>query len=190
MKKPLILLITLLFFSALSAQKNFKQHEIKFAYGTSWLFPNLLSDWQADYGLHGNFSVAYFYRPVKWLWAGVNSVNFIANPDKFSWREYYPNGSYRDFMKKYPAYCLVLAPEVRFSFVNTEYMTMYGAFSAGVAFERWHSQNTAHWDNYLYYQITLFGCNFYLGENKMFFIGCEAGIGFKGGLNAHFGIKL
>jgi len=113
-----IIIITLIFISVsfLYAQKDttFYKHEIKVSVGDA-LLPLF---WIHSDMYYVNTSFSYYYRPLKWLWVGGNFVNYFGNIMHYHWREYYPNGSFKDFTKSKLKYGAAIAPEIRFSYLN------------------------------------------------------------------------
>ena len=195
--KKIILIATILFFTVLSyAQKDtsFYRHELKASIGDafwaqlfwtydSWGNENVRKN---SANLYANISFSYFYRPVKWFWVGGNFINYIGNKIDYEWREYYPDGNFHDFSKSKLKYCAVIAPEIRFSYLNKKGVILYSAFSGGVCIENGYNRvnNTYPEINY-YFHITLFGFSINFGEKNNIFLGGESGLGFKGFNNFH-----
>ena len=197
--KRIIYIVTILFFtSGLSAQKDstFYKHEVKISLGdATWaqIFwtSNAWGDKRNNADLYANISFSYFYRPVKWFWAGGNFVNYFGSIIHYDWREYDVNGHYRDFTKSKLKYCAVIAPEIRFSYLNRKTVILYSALSGGIGLENgFDSKRYKYPEVNYYFQITYFGfsCNF--GKNSNIFLGGEAGVGFKGFFNFHGGYRF
>jgi hypothetical protein len=194
MKRIILIAIILFSISVSHAQTDttFYKHEVKVSVSAG-LMPTLflLTVAQSDYSCYATLSFSYLYRPYKWLWVGGNFVNFFSERITYSWREYYPNGNYRDFSKSKRKYFAAIAPEVRFSMVNTKYIILYGALSAGLGIEDGYDNK---WNKYPkvfpYFHFTCFGLSSNFGKNKNIFIGGEVGIGFKGHLNVHAGYRF
>jgi hypothetical protein len=188
MKRITVPALILFFTSFLYAQKDtaFYKHEVKASAGPSFATAFWLNEM-----CYANLSFTYLYRPVRWFWVGANLVNFVGDEISYHWREYYPNGSFRDFTKSKLKYCLAIAPEIRFSYLNRRSVVLYSALSAGIAIEDGYSTRKEKYPVILpYMQITYFGfsCNF--GKNKNIFLGGEIGIGCKGVFNIQGGYRF
>jgi hypothetical protein len=61
----------------------FYDHEIKISFGDPL---NTNQSWQTDYV--GSLSVSYSYCHLKWLWFGINAVNYIGTAKHYNLREY------------------------------------------------------------------------------------------------------
>ena len=128
--KQIICLAVLLFFSVVSyAQKDsdFYKHELGVSVGDTKIPPVE----KVNY----NISVSYFYRPVKWFWVGGNFINYFGDKIYYYLREYDMNGSFNDFSKSKTKNCAVIAPEIRFSCLNTKSVILYNALSGGIGWE-------------------------------------------------------
>ena len=128
---------------------------------------------------------------MKWFWVGGNFINYFGSIIDYEWREYSPNGSYKDFKKSKIKLCAVIAPEIRLSYLNKKGVILYSALSGGIGIENGYDRvsNTYPEINY-YFQITLFGFSINFGEKKNIFLGGESGIGFKGFNNFHGGYRF
>jgi len=198
MKRIILFAAILLFTSALFAQKDstFYKHEVKISVGDAfwgnvfWTY-NAWGDSRNNEKLYANISLSYFYRPLKWFWVGGNFVNYFGSKISYSWREYDVIGNYKDFSKSKIKYCAVIAPEIRFSFLNRKEIILYGALSGGVCFE--NGFNTYRYKypeiNY-YFHITLFGLSANFGKKNNIFLGGEFGLGYKGFGNIHAGYRF
>jgi len=201
MKKFCLIIVVVLFASNLSAQQDtaFYRNEVKasvsdaFLAGLFWI-PNFWSsnrDPNDNSSLYANFSVSYLHRPLKWLWVGVNFVNYFGNKISYNWREYDKNGNYNDFSKSKIKYCAVIAPEVRFSYVNRKSTILYSAVSVGVGIEDGYNRKYHKYPEINYYfQVTYFGFSFNMGKKSNIFLGGELGLGMKGFLNIHGGYRF
>ena len=196
MKRIILIAGVLLFTSGLSAQKDssFYKHEVKMSISdglVATIFWTMESDRKKSAALFANVSLSYFYRPVKWFWVGGNFVNYFGNRISYDWREYYPDGRYRDFSKSKIKYCGVVAPEIRFSYLNRKSVVLYSAFSGGIGLENGFNRKYYNYPerNY-YFHLTYFGfsCNF--GENQNGFLGGEFGVGMKGFFIFHGGYRF
>jgi hypothetical protein len=189
MKRIIFITSILLFINILHAKNDttFYKHEIKASFGGA-----LTSVfWLQNEICFAQFSIAYFYRPVKWFWVGGNFVNFFGEKMVYTWREYDVNGNYNDFSKTNIKYCAVIAPEVRFSYLNKEEIILYGALSGGVGLENGFDSK---WQKYPrvfpYFQVTYFGISGNFGINNDIFFGGELGVGYKGLCNIHVGYRF
>jgi hypothetical protein len=189
MKRFVFVIIILCFTSGLFAQKDtsFYRHELKASSGLNLLSPLWL---QEDYTLF-NFSVSYSYRPVKWLWIGGNFNNYFGGTIHYNWREYDVNGNFKDFFKSKVKYCFVIAPEIRFSYLNRKSIILYSALSGGVGWEGgYNGKYQKYPQTFPYFHITLFGISGNFGDNNNIFFGGEFGIGMKGLLQIHGGYRF
>ena len=189
MKRIIFIAVLLFSTSVLCAQKDvsFYRHEIKASAGPSFI----TSLWLQEDGIIANFSVSYSYRPLKWLWVGGNFINYFGENIYYKWREYDVNGNYKDFSKSKIKYCFVIAPEIRFSYLNRESIILYSAFSAGVGLEDGYDKKHHKYPHvFSYFHITLFGVNGNFGRNNNIFIGTEFGIGMKGFFQIHGGYRF
>jgi len=194
MKRVVFIALILLSTLVLCAQKY--KHEVKVSCGDALMTSVFLSltswnDEKNNVVLYVNVSFSYFYRPLKWFWVGGNFVNFVGGKISYHWREYYPNGHYKDFSKSKLKYCAVIAPEIRFSYFNRKNAILYSALSGGVGLVDGYDSK---WQKYpkvvSYFHITCFGfsCNF--GKNNNIFLGGELGLGMKGFGNIHAGYRF
>lgn len=188
--KRVLFIITILFcISTLQAQKDtlFYKHEVRASLSDATLSFLWL---QEDY-CYLNFSVSYFYRPVKWFWVGGHFINSFGKKLDYQWREYGTDGSIKDFSKSKIKYCAVLAPEIRFSYLNRKSIILYSALSAGLGIEdgydkRYHEYPRA----FFYFHLSYFGLNCNFGKNKNIFLGTEFGLGYKGFVQIHGGYRF
>ena len=189
MKKWFFISIMLLFTSVSYAQKDdsFYNHEVKLSVGDALVYSAFL-----DELFYCNVSIAYLYRPVKWFWIGGNFINYFGNRIHYNWREYDIDDNYRDFKKSKMKYIVVLAPEIRFSYLNKERVILYSSFSMGVGWENGYDYKIT--DKYPqkipYFQTTFFGFSVNFGKNDNIFLGGELGNAFKGLLNFHGGYRF
>ncbi len=193
-----IIFITLIVFSTsfLCAQRDtiFYKHEVRASIGdavigTFWWGDDDNNNSSAFLFAHLSFS--YFYRPLRWLWIGGNFVNYFGENMHYNLREYAVDGSYKDFTKTKIKYCAVIAPEIRFSYLNRKSISIYTALSGGICVENgFDSSNHYYPDINYYFQLTYFGfsCNF--GKNNAIFLGAEMGLGMKGFGSMHGGYRF
>ena len=190
MKRTVIITLILISTSFLYAQKDttFYRHEVRASIGDA-VIPSLLM--LSDDICYANFTVAYFYRPVKWFWVGGNLINYLGPKISYSVREYDRNGYFHDVTKSKLKYAVVFAPEVRFSFLNKKSVILYGALSGGIGLEDGYDKR---WQKYPrlfpYFHVTYFGFSINFGENHNIFLGGEAGIGYKGFGTIHGGYRF
>jgi hypothetical protein len=189
MKRIIFITFILLSVWGLHAQKDttFYKHEVKLSLG-----PSIVSGLWIQEGIcHTNISLAYFYRPLKWLWVGGNFINFLGNKLSYSWREYDIDGSFSDHSKSKLKYCAAFAPEIRFSFLNKKRIILYGALSGGIIIEDgYDTQHHTYPKIRPYLQLTYFGISGNLGKNSNIFLGTELGIGWKGLVSIHGGYRF
>jgi len=141
--------------------------------------------------LYANVALSYFYRPLKWFWVGGNFVNYLGSKISYNWREYDTDVNYKDLSKSKMKYCAVIAPEIRFSYLNTKEVILYSALSGGVCVEDGFTKNHYKYPEInFYFHITMFGVSGNLGKNKNIFLGGEFGIGMKGFGNIHCGYRF
>jgi hypothetical protein len=189
MKRIILLTVILFFATTLSAQKDstFYSHEVRASFGGGLMS----AFWFGNKIAYVQFSVGYFYRPVKWFWVGGNFINYFGPTIYYHWREYNPDGSFKDFSKSKPKYYGVFAPEVRFSYLNKKQIILYSALSGGIAFENGYDELNQKYPRILpYFHITTFGVSGNFGKDKNIFFGGELGFGFKGVLNIHAGYRF
>ena len=193
MKKIVFTLAIVFSASVLFAQKDtsFYRHELKISFGDP--IPSLLWTMEKEKqgGFYGNTSVSYLYRPVKWVWVGGDFIYYFGKQIRYEWREYYPDGKFQDLSKSKIKYAIVVAPEVRFSYLNKPSIILYSALSAGMGWESgFDSKNYTYPQKHFYIHITGFGISGNFGEHKNIFLGGEVGIGYKGIFNVHFGCRF
>ena len=189
MKRAVLIAVFLIFAFALQAQKDtlFRKHELRASVGDALLFSIFFP--KNVYPV--NVSVSYFYRPVKWFWVGGNFLNYFGRSIPYQWREYYVNGNYQDFSKSKMAYSGVIAPEIRFSYLNRKSIILYSAFSAGIGFENGYDNKLQKYSRrFSYLHFTCFGFSYGFEQNERIFMGGEFGIGYKGFLEIHAGYRF
>jgi len=193
MKRIIFIAVILLCMSGLYAQKDtsFYRHEVKMSISDGFVATIFWALENDNAVFLTNVAFSYFYRPVKWFWVGGNFINYFGNKIHYDWREYDINGRYRDFSASKLKYCGVIAPEIRFSYLNKKSIILYSAFSAGVGFENGFDSRTYKYpETNFYFYLTYFGfsCNF--GENHNIFLGGEFGAGMKGIFIFHGGYRF
>jgi len=190
MKRIIITFTFLLFILCISAQKDtsFYKHEVKGSCSDA-LLASVLINTNGFYFF--NISAAYLYRPVKWFWVGGNLINYFGNMINYHWREYYPNGNYSDFSRSKLKYCIVIAPEIRFSYLNKKKIILYSALSGGIGLENGYNKRFTKYPKPIpYFHVTYFGFSINFGEQNHIFLGGEGGTGFKGFVNFHGGYRF
>ena len=187
MKKYLLIFIILLYSSVSYSQEKSLKHEVEVAYGI-FNFPN---DMLNDNGMKGGFTANYMYRIKRWFWVGANvNWQFPSDSHYYYWREYYADGSFKDFEKFTVNRFFAFAPEMRLSYTNKKWVTLYSSFSAGYGINTGIKLHNDFCNNYYYWNITFFGGNWYFGKKQHFFFGGEFGIGFKGIYSIHAGYRF
>ena len=184
MKRFIFIIAVLLFSGILFAQKQlYYRHEVRASVGDAMLL------W--DNFEHVDYSVAYYYRALIWLWTGVNFVNYFGDKINYHWREYDTNGNFNDFSKSKTKYYAAIAPEIRFSYINKEAIICYSALSGGISWENGFDTKLQKYPKRSsYIQAVFWGlsCNF--GKNKNIFLGGEFGFGYKGIFHMHGGYRF
>jgi len=198
MKRIIFITVILLCTSGLYAQKdsNFYRHETRISVGDAFL-PMMFwtyepwGDRKNNANLYANVAFSYSYRPVKWFWVGGNFINYFGEKIYYDWREYDVKGEFKDFSISKIKYCAVIAPEIRFSYLNRKSVILYSALSGGICIENGFSTNHFKYPEINYYfHLTCFGfsCNF--GKNSKIFLGAEFGLGLKSFGNIHGGYRF
>ena len=166
---------------------NFPQHEVKLSFSDGIVASLFWWEYSGN-GFYWNMSLSYLYRPVKWLWVGANFVNYYGGTIRYTIREYYPDGVYRDWDKSKIKYCGVFAPEIRFSYLNRPSIILYSALSGGIGWQNGFSNERHTYPSRVdYFHITAFGVSGNFGEDKNILFGGELGIGSKEFINIHVG---
>jgi len=189
MKRILFIAVILLFAARGYAQKDstFYKHEVRASFGDALVYTYVMDGSIVS----SSISVAYFYRPLDWLWIGANFVNYFGETLRYEVREYFPDGRFRDFTRTKIRYSGAIAPEIRFSYLNRKKAILYCGLSAGIGLEDgYDSRELKYPQPFPYIHCTLFGfsCNF--GQNKKGFLGGEIGIGYKSTLSIHGGYRF
>jgi len=196
MKRIISIAVILLFTQVLHAQKNteFYKHELKLSIGdsfTSWAW-----DWphvpDGGKSFYANLSVSYLYRPVKWFWVGGNFVNFLGEKLYYDRLSYDFDGNITKFSKSKIKYCAIIAPTIRFSYRNTETITIYSALSVGIGLEDGYDYRLQEFPViiYPYIQVTCFGISGNFGKSKNVFVGGEFGLGYGSVISVHGGYRF
>jgi hypothetical protein len=199
-KQIIFITVILLASSALHAQKRdststfvFSKHEIKLSYGDAF---NAMADTMDiimnNAHFKANFTISYAYRHKKWLWFGINAVNYIGKPIRYDMREYDVNGKYVDYRYTTKDHGFGFLPAIRFSYLNREKTTLYSGIEVFGCF--WIKSHTDGMPNKmektLAYHLTYFGWSSYLDESRKVFIGGELGAGYRGVINIHGGYRF
>ena len=186
MKRIISISVILLSTLALYAQDAvFFKHELKASFGDPL---NVNQEWKTHYA--GNLSISYSYRCLKWLWFGVNVVNYIGNTKYYYAREYDAENNYSDYHYKTKDIGFGLLPEVRFSYCNKKQTILYSGIAIGYSVIKNHPNGLSNIKGMRMAQATYFGCSFYFGKNQNFFMGSEIGVGVRGIINGHAGYRF
>ena len=189
MKRTIVIAIVLLVSSILHAQdeSGFYRHEIRASLGESMTTSYI----SMDKGKYTNISVSYFYRPVNFIWAGLNFVNYLGENIHYYWREYDTEGNHKDFIDSKMKYCAIIAPEIRLSCLNKEAIIIYGGLSIGIGIENgFDDARQKYPDIFRISHLTIFGISGNLGKKNNVIIGGELGYGFKGLCSIHCGYRF
>jgi hypothetical protein len=130
------------------------------------------------------FSFNYHYRAIKWLWVGgLTTVSGLHNTwhDRFT-DEVTGHGS---------EVHITLMPDLRFSYLNREHVTLYSGFGLGLNMKlmkdpHLYGEKTQSYYG-LAYQLTAFGVK---AGAKHWFGDLELGYGDKGIISAGFGYEF
>lgn len=187
MKRFLFVLLILFSITILHAQKDttFYRHEVKASISDALLsdfwIANPNNYYKKNVNLYFNVALSYFYRPAKWFWVGGNFVNYFGDKMEYKRKEYDINGQEKIFSESKRKYCAVLAPEIRFSYLNRKHTILYSALSAGICIENgYEDRYSTYPELHTFFQITLFGVSGSFGKKANGFLGAEFGIGHKG----------
>ena len=158
------------------------RNEVKLSYNMFSLTMGITS--QSD--ITNGFTVSYMFGVTKWFWAGLNATYlFPSETETYRWREYYPDGSFKDFVNAEQNDFFAFAPEFRLTYMNKKWATLYGGFSVGYGI-----QTGLHKEEYTCWHVTLIGGNWYIGRNPKIFVGGEFGVGYKGVFSIHLGYRF
>jgi hypothetical protein len=167
---------------------SYYKHEVRLSYGIETL-PNI-----DVVNFLGGFTANYMYRVTKWFWVGINvNWQFPSEIKHYRWREYCTESTYKDYEISKKDNFFALAPELRFSYANKKWVTLYSALSAGYGIHTGINKKNLLSNfiyDYWYWNITIFGANFHIGKKQLFFVGGEFGVGFKGILSLHVGYRF
>ena len=133
------------------------------------------------------FSFNYHYRAIKWLWVGgLATVSGLHN----TWRDRFTD----EVTDHGSEVHITLMPDLRFSYLNREHVTLYSGFGLGlnmVFMNDPHLSNLYGEDKASYfslaYQLTAFGVK---AGAKHWFGDLELGYGHKGIISAGFGYEF
>ena len=190
MKQIIVIAIISLSASVLFAQEDaaFYKHEVRVSHGDTFVTSELRLEEEVSFT---NFSFSYFYRQEKSFWVGVNFVNYFGEKTYYHWREYYVDGSFKDFSKSKIKNCIFIAPEIRLSYLNRKAVILYGGMSAGIGIENGFDTQQQKYPNTSFnLHLTYFGLSCNLGEKNNIFLGGELGVGFKGLGSIHAGYRF
>ena len=190
MKRTIFIVAVLLSMQGLYAQSDtdFYKHEIRAAIGDALVTSELRLEDETSYT---NVSLSYFYRPYKRLWIGANFVNYFGGKIYYNLREYYVDGSFKDFSESKMKYFAIIAPEIRLTYLDKKAVILYGSFAGGVGLEYGYDAQHQKYPNTIpCCNLTYFGLSCSIGKNNHVFLGGELGIGFKGLISAHGGYRF
>ena len=199
MKKTVFIAVILVCTSALYAQEKdstnkfvFPRHEIKISLGDAFHTNEM---WESNemWKTHckANLSISYSYRCLKWLWFGINVVNYIGTQNVYNIREYNVENNYVDYQYKTKDYGFGLIPEVRFSYLNREKITLYSGIAFGYSFMIQNTDGEPSKRGGLpSYQVSIFAFSCYFGKKQKIFMGGELGAGNRGIFNIHGGYRF
>jgi len=196
MKRIIFIAVILLFTQVLHAQKDtdFYKHELKLSFGDA--FYTWLTNWphvpDGGKSFYANLTASYLYRPVKWFWVGGNFVNYFGERLYYDRLTYDFDGNITSFSKSKIKYCIVIAPEIRFSYMNTEKMIIYSALSVGIGLEDGYDYRFHEFPIIIdsYFQLTFLGISSNFGKNKNIFLGGELGYGCGSFTSVHGGYRF
>lgn len=200
-------MISLLVISQLQAQQSdsiaqsyvYPRHECQFGIGDPlimkmyssepFIFFDVFSDEQENWFAPDTYrgmrvttcplTFSHMFRVKKWFWVGgLFSYTGIFN------QEY--DRATRDAVGYTKEHFFAIAPAIRFSWVNTKYVTMYSGISLGVMFSLLQTQQTKSFDIDPFFQLTSIG----VSVGKKWYGFSELGIGAKGIVTAGFGYRF
>ena len=166
----------------------FYKHEIRVALGDAIVTSHIRLENGVRYT---NIAFSYFFHFDTNFWVGGNFINYLGEKVYYEWREYDVDGKFKDFSESKMKYCAIIAPELRFSYLDKKAVILYGAFSAGIGLENgYDTQNQKYPNVFPCFHLTFLGlsCNF--GKDNNIFLGGELGIGFKGLYSIHGGYRF
>ena len=131
-----------------------------------------------------SLNLEYRYRFAKWFWFGGA---FSFTPIAKVWENHEKGDKFTDHL-----YCISLMPSVRFSWLNTKYITLYSGLSAGCLVTTGSrfspTENAAYEETNVHLAGQLTAVGIQGGKNWYGF--AEVGVGVQGFVKAGFGYKF
>ncbi|EFI16118.1 hypothetical protein HMPREF0156_01568 [Bacteroidetes oral taxon 274 str. F0058] len=194
MKKIFLFTILLAASSEVFAQENEKvlpQRELQIEIGEAlnlWylISPESPNQYSVDRCIFPAFSLTYNHKINQKWWYGISAIYNYNREELFDNKDSYHLSVYRSNNHVFAA-----APAIKFIYCNTETLQMYSGLQAGISLitvkiirskgEVSNGTNIGFWG-----QLIAFGINY----GKDFYIGAEAGFGYKGMLNLTAGYRF
>ena len=194
MKKIFLFVILLAASSGVFAQENEKvlpQRELQVEIGEAlnlWylISPESPNQYSVDRCIFPAFSLTYNHKINQKWWYGISAIYNYNREELFDNKDSYHLSVYRSNNHVFAA-----APAIKFIYCNTETLQMYSGLQAGISLitakiirskgEVSNGTNIGFWG-----QLIAFGINY----GKDFYIGAEAGFGYKGMLNLTAGYRF
>ena len=194
MKKMFLFAILLAASSGVFAQENEKvlpQRELQVEIGEAlnlWylISPESPNQYSVDRCIFPAFSLTYNHKINQKWWYGISAIYNYNREELFDNKDSYHLSVYRSNNHVFAA-----APAIKFIYCNTATLQMYSDLQAGISLitakiirskgEVSNGTNIGFWG-----QLIAFGINY----GKDFYIGAEAGFGYKGMLNLTAGYRF
>ena len=194
MKKIFLFAILLAAASEVFAQENEKvlpQRELQVEIGEAlnlWylISPESPNQYSVDRCIFPAFSLTYNHKINQKWWYGISAIYNYNREELFDNKDSYHLSVYRSNNHVFAA-----VPAIKFIYCNTETLQMYSGLQAGISLitakiirskgEVSNGTNIGFWG-----QLIAFGINY----GKDFYIGAEAGFGYKGVLNLIAGYRF
>ena len=194
MKKIFLFVILLAASSGVFAQENEKvlpQRELQIEIGEAlnlWylISPESPNQYSVDRCIFPAFSLTYNHKINQKWWYGISAIYNYNREELFDNKDSYHSSVYRSNNHVFAA-----APAIKFIYCNTATLQMYSGLQAGISLitakiirskgEVSNGTNIGFWG-----QLIAFGINY----GKDFYIGAEAGFGYKGMLNLTAGYRF
>ena len=194
MKKIFLFTILLAASSEVFAQENEKvlpQRELQVEIGEAlnlWylISPESPNQYSVDRCIFPAFSLTYNHKINQKWWYGISAIYNYNREELFDNKDSYHLSMYRSNNHVFAA-----VPAIKFIYCNTETLQMYSGLQAGISLitakiirskgEVSNGTNIGFWG-----QLIAFGINY----GKDFYIGAEAGFGYKGMLNLTAGYRF
>ena len=194
MKKIFLFTILLAASSGVFAQENEKvlpQRELQIEIGEAlnlWylISPESPNQYSVDRCIFPALSLTYNHKINQKWWYGISAIYNYNREELFDNKDSYHLSMYRSNNHVFAA-----VPAIKFIYCNTETLQMYSGLQAGISLitakiirskgEVSNGVNIGFWG-----QLIAFGINY----GKDFYIGAEAGFGYKGMLNLTAGYRF